>query len=89
MQLCRSLAPEMPLGFLMHDWDKDWLCKAKDLDCYSVHLNRHIVTAARVKTIKDQGYRVLAYTVNWKRQADQLLHWGVDAVFSDFPDLLS
>ena len=88
LQLCRQLAPEMPLGMLMHVWDKDWLKRATEIECYSVHLNRHIATAARVKEIKDNGYIVLAYTVNWKRQANQLLHWGVDAVFSDFPDLL-
>lgn len=87
--LCRSLAPEMPLGLLLHEWDEHWLHKAKQLECYSVHLNRKILTAARVKEVKDQGYVVCAYTVNRKHLANKLFQWGVDAVFSDYPDLLT
>lgn len=89
LTLCRSLAPEMPLGLLLDGWDKDWLQKARDLQCYSVHLNRRALTAERAKAIKDQGYLLLVYTVNRKRQANKLFGWGVDAVFSDYPDLLS
>ncbi|WP_042236144.1 glycerophosphodiester phosphodiesterase [Legionella pneumophila] len=86
--LCRSIAPEMPLGLLLHEWDKDWLQKAKQLECYSIHFNRKILTADRVKAVKDQGYVVCAYTVNRKRLAKKLFDWGVDALFSDYPDLL-
>lgn len=88
MVLCRSIAPEMPLGLLLHEWDKDWLQKAKQLECYSIHFNRKILTADRVKAVKDQGYVVCAYTVNRKRLAKKLFDWGVDALFSDYPDLL-
>lgn len=86
--LCRSIAPEMPLGLLFHEWDDKWLSKAKQLECYSVHFNRKILNADRVKEVKDQGYKVCAYTVNRKRLATKLFNWGVDAVFSDYPDLL-
>ncbi|KTD57410.1 glycerophosphodiester phosphodiesterase [Legionella shakespearei] len=86
--LCRSIAPEMPLGLLLHEWDNNWLQKAKQLECYSVHFNRKILTAERVKEVKAQGYFVCSYTVNRKRLANKLLSWGVDAVFSDYPDLL-
>ncbi|KTD46466.1 glycerophosphodiester phosphodiesterase [Legionella quateirensis] len=87
--LCRTIAPEMPLGLLLHEWDDQWLLKAKQLDCFSVHFNRKILTADRVKAVKDEGYTVCAYTVNRKRQANKLFNWGVDAVFSDYPDLLT
>ena len=86
--LCRSIAPEMPLALLFHDWDEQWLQKAKQLDCFSLHFNRKILTAARVKAVKDQGYVVCVYTVNRQRLANKLFSWGVDAVFSDYPDLL-
>ncbi|MBA2650153.1 MAG: glycerophosphoryl diester phosphodiesterase [Legionella sp.] len=88
LTLCRNLAPEMPLGLLIHEWDDDYLQKAHQLQCYSIHFNRKILTAARVKVAKDQGYMVCAYTVNRKRLANKLYHWGVDAIFSDYPDLL-
>lgn len=88
LSLCRSIAPEMPLGFLLHEWDEQWLQKAKQLECYSIHFNRKILTAERVKAVKEQGYVVCSYTVNRKRLANKLFQWGVDAVFSDYPDLL-
>lgn len=86
--LCRSIAPEMPLGLLLDEWDQKWLQKAKQLECFSVHFNRKVLTAERVKEVKDHGYAVCAYTVNRKRLANKLFNWGVDAVFSDYPDLL-
>jgi glycerophosphoryl diester phosphodiesterase len=86
--LCRSIAPEMPLGLLLHEWEEDWLQKAKQLACYSIHFNRKILTADRVRVVKEQGYLVCAYTVNRKRLANKLYGWGVDAIFSDYPDLL-
>lgn len=89
LTLCRSLSPEMPLGLLLEGWDKEWLVKAKALQCYSIHFNKRALTEERVKQVKEQGYNVLAYTVNRRRQAKKLLYWGVDAVFSDYPDLLS
>jgi glycerophosphoryl diester phosphodiesterase len=86
--LCRSIAPEMPLGLLLDTWDEQWLQKAKQLECYSIHFNRRVLTAERVKAIKAANYILCAYTVNRKRLANKLLGWGVDAVFSDYPDLL-
>lgn len=86
--LCRSIAPEMPLGLLLHEWDEKWLQKAKQIECYSIHFNRKILTQERVKEVKAEGYAVFAYTVNWRRQARKLFEWGVDALFSDYPDLM-
>jgi glycerophosphoryl diester phosphodiesterase len=86
--LCRSIAPELQIGLLFHTWDNEWLKKARQIDCYSIHFNRRILTRSRVASVKAEGYVVCAYTVNWKRTAKKLLGWGVDAVFSDYPDLL-
>lgn len=89
LALCRTLSPELPLGLLLDSWDDNWLLKAAELHCYSLHLNKSILTAKRVEAIKEAGYQLYAYTVNRRRQARKLLDWGVDAVFSDYPDLLS
>jgi glycerophosphoryl diester phosphodiesterase len=87
--LCRSIAPELPLGLLLDAWDKDWLTKAENLQCTSININKKALNAARVQEIKSKGFQVLVYTVNRKGLAKKLLGWGVDAVFSDYPDLLS
>lgn len=89
LTLCRTLSPELPLGLLLDSWDDNWQKKAAELQCYSIHLNKRILTAKRVQAIKAAGYQLYAYTVNRRRQARKLLDWGVDAVFSDYPDLLS
>ncbi|KTD19018.1 glycerophosphodiester phosphodiesterase [Legionella jordanis] len=89
LQLCRNLAPEMPLGLLLDKWDEHWLQKARELQCFSVHYNKRALTAERVASIKAQGFNLLVYTVNRKRQAKKLFEWGVDAIFSDYPDLLA
>jgi glycerophosphoryl diester phosphodiesterase len=88
LHLCHSIAPEMRLGLLLSKWSDNYLEEAKQRNCYSLHVNRSSLTAERVKKIKDAGLIVAAYTVNSRRQATKLLNWGVDAVFSDYPDLL-
>ena len=89
LALCRSIFPELPLGMLMHEWNDQWLQRAKDLQCSSVNVNRRILTQARVEAIRDAGFAVSAYTVNSYRLANKLFSWGVNAVFSDYPDLLT
>lgn len=88
LKLCRSLSPEMPLGFLMDKWEDVGVKLAEKLECYSVHLSTRATTQARVEELKALGFSVYVYTVNRKRKARKLLSWGVDAVFSDYPDLL-
>jgi glycerophosphoryl diester phosphodiesterase len=89
LTICQSLAPELPLGLLIHEWDGSWQKKAEMLNCYSVHMNHRILTQDRVKQVKQAGFHLLSYTVNRRSLAEKLLNWGVDAVFSDYPDLLS
>ena len=52
-----------------------------------MHLNAGSVTQARVRAIKEAGYGVCVYTVNRKGLAEKFFDWGVDAVFSDYPDV--
>ncbi len=85
---CHRLAPHWPLGLLFHHWHKNWLDMAQSLHCFSVHLSKRITTKKRVEDIKRHGYRVCVYTVNTKSEAQKFFNYGVDAVFSDYPDLL-
>ena len=88
LALYRSLDPHVPLGLLLDKWQDNCLQLAHDLNCFSVHLSRRAATADRIFALKEQGYVVYVYTVNRKHQATKLFKWGVDAVFSDYPDLL-
>ncbi|STX51795.1 glycerophosphodiester phosphodiesterase, cytosolic [Legionella busanensis] len=89
LMLCQSQAPYMPLGLLLDAWEDFWLEKAQALNCFSVHINELALNIHRVQEIKKHGYQLYVYTVNNKDRAKELLSWGVDAIFSDYPDLLS
>lgn len=89
LTICRQLSPEVPIGLLLDKWNNNWHQVAKELDCYSIHLGKHIARRARIEEIKSHGYQLYVYTVNRKRKARSLLNLGVDAVFSDYPDLIS
>lgn len=89
LSLCHRLAPEIPLGLLMHKWQDQGLQLAQALKCFSVHLSQRAASVKAISILKQQGYMVYVYTINKKHQAIKLFNWGVDAVFSDYPDLLS
>ena len=88
LKLCQSLAPEMPLGLLLSKWQDNWLQLAQELNCYSVHISLDMANQARVAEIRQNGFAVAVYTVNSRRKANKLFDWGVNAVFSDYPDLM-
>lgn len=89
LQLCRDIIPDLPLGLLLADWQEDWLKLAQAINCYSIHLSCRIITPARIQAIKQQGFKILVYTVNQRKLAQKLFACGVDAIFSDYPDIMS
>lgn len=89
LELARSIDPEIKLGLLMDKWDKDWLRVAENLAVTSVHCNHRLLNAKRVAQIKQAGFYCLAYTVNKVKLGKRLLAYGVDGIFSDYPDLFA
>lgn len=86
LHLLRQHARDTQLGFLMHEWQADWQSHATELACVSVHVNQEILTKARAAEIKAANKLLLSYTVNDVALAETLFGYGVDAVFSDYPD---
>lgn len=78
--------PELPRGYLMHEWQEDWLTTTQQLECVSLHLNYRLLTPERINQIKQAGLRILAYTVNDPLKARELLDLGVDAICTDYID---
>ncbi len=85
LQEVRKLDKNIKLAFLMHRWRRDYPAIAKKLACCSINVNQACLNFRRVQEIKSAGYAVLAYTVNDLVRMEELLSWGVDAVFSDMP----
>lgn len=88
LRCLRSLAPTSLIGLLLHEWISDWQAICKWLLPASIHVNEEIITATRAKEIKDKGNQLFCYTVNSPERAKELFKLGVDAVFTDVPDVI-
>jgi len=78
--------PDLPRGYLMHEWQDDWLNTTQQLECVSLHLNYRLLTPQRIAQIKQAGLRILAYTVNDPHKARELLDLGVNTICTDCID---
>jgi len=84
----RKLSPECLIGLLLDEWREDWLVLSQELNAVTIHTNYEIVTPELAATIKQADKQLLCYTVNDPILAAELFDWGVDAVFSDVPDII-
>ncbi|GEM_PF-3203731 len=63
---------------------------AKRNHCYSVHPKVTVSKKALIESAHEAGLRVVVWTVNGVKKADQLLNWGVDGIITDrINDLLN
>jgi len=81
--------PDLPVG--LNVWRRphiEWACGARLLGCVSVHFSADRVTDRQIARAKASGRRVVCYTVNDAALAQHLFRRGVDAVFTDEPDII-
>mgnify|MGYP003472217304 CR=1 FL=1 len=62
------------------------VASASYLGTHRVHLKHNWLWSGFVRSMKHRGYLVYAYTVNSIERAEELESWGVDGIFTDFPD---
>lgn len=86
LQVVKEQMPLQGLGLGLHEWNDDWRDQIEELNCISIHVNEKILNEKKVSELKATNRAVFAYTVNELDRAKQLFSWGVDSVFSDFPD---
>jgi glycerophosphoryl diester phosphodiesterase len=88
LEEARSASPQFERGYLTERIAPGWAEAAGRLGCVSVHCNAEHLTEAQADEVKSAGYGLLCYTVNDAASARRLFSWGVDALFTDRPDLL-
>lgn len=71
---------------LARRWSVGLRGAAAALSAWSVHLSDRAATAQRVAKVRSWGCRCLVYTVNDPERGQQLRSWGVDGLFTDFPN---
>lgn len=82
----RSLDPLIYIGFVIDNWHQDWQSIITQNQCVSLHVDHKILTRQKVEEIKSSVKYVLSYTVNSPERAKILFEWGVDSIFTDYPD---
>ncbi len=63
------------------------VAEASLLGTRRVHINQQWLWSGFVKSMKHRGYELYAYTVNSRDRAEELEAWGVDGIFTDYPNL--
>jgi glycerophosphoryl diester phosphodiesterase len=62
------------------------VAEAELLHTKRIHIKQGWLWGSFVRSLKHRGYEIYAYTVNSKKRAAELEEWGVDGVFTDYPD---
>jgi glycerophosphoryl diester phosphodiesterase len=82
----RQAAPQVPRGLLTLKFPNDWVARMRELGCATFHVLDRRLTEARVRAVREAGFRPLSYTVNDPGRARDLLSWGLESVITDYPD---
>ncbi len=83
LMAAKESAPSLRRGWLADEIkEEDW-ARLKALGAVSMHTNHKKVRAEDVKRLKDEGYRVMVYTVNDIETAERLFDLGIDGLFTD------
>lgn len=89
LEAALELAGDWPRGLLLpEEWPENWEELADYLRVTTINLNGNTATRDQIELAIDLEKPVLAYTINDPIKARELQGWGVDAFFSDEPDVL-
>lgn len=81
-----AILPQLPLALVAERVDPRLWQLADKLDVWSLNLDKDSIDQALVAEVKVRNRKLLAFTVNDNEQLQQLMTWGVDGVFTDFPE---
>lgn len=88
LYLVRTLASWARIGYLVGlSRRATALREARELGAESVHMSSRQADRRWVEAVHRNRRKVLVYTVNEPRDYERLCRLGVDAVFTNFPDL--
>lgn len=86
LQRIRALDKTIKIGVLTRSFN---LKEALDIGAYSVNISIKIITKEIVDTCHKNNLKVYVYTVNAAADARAMESLGVDAIFSDYPEIKS
>jgi glycerophosphoryl diester phosphodiesterase len=86
LRAVKQLDHQIKIGALIFHEPDELAQFAVEMDAYSV--NPWVMTMSEpfVKDAHERGLKVFVYTVNEKEDIERMREWGVDAIFSNYPD---
>jgi len=84
----RAAAPAIGRALAVGAVPGDWTERADALGCVAIHADHRALDRGLVANVAAR-LPLWAYTVNEPERARELFAWGVAAVFTDRPDLIS
>lgn len=79
----RSVAPELPRGYLVDKIPDDWRDTMKRLGCVALHCNYKSLDEELAAKVHGSGYSIVLWTVNEPSEAKALLEIGADCLVTD------
>ncbi|WP_338448018.1 glycerophosphodiester phosphodiesterase family protein [Niallia oryzisoli] len=88
MKKMKQLLPDVQIGVLVSKKKNTTEQAIKDFSSYADYYNPsfELLTDDMVRTAKEEGMKVLSWTVRSPEAADFLLSYNIDAVATDYPD---
>ena len=87
LRAAAAAAPSLPRAVLFEAVPADWRAVIEETGSLALHCAGRGLAEGVAAAVRDAGFRLACYTVNSREEADRLFALGVDAVFSDRPDL--
>lgn len=85
LRAIKNQTSEYRLGILVNKDSPDWLETAKELNAFSLHHDTDLITKQDIAKAKAECLKILVYTVNSRKRAEELWDMGVNSIFSDCP----
>ncbi|MBQ4846531.1 glycerophosphodiester phosphodiesterase family protein [Pseudoalteromonas sp. MMG005] len=77
--------PWVKIGALTASIPLQYAQFAQQLNAYSIHIDKNFINHEFVHDAKQRGLKVYVYTVDKQQDIEDMLHLGVDGIFSNYP----
>jgi len=79
-------APNIARALIVGKVPGNWKETLLTLGCEGLHCRHNQVNKQQARQIIESGFSLRCYTVNTDQKAQKLVEWGVESVFTDYPD---
>ncbi len=86
LRILRAINPDIAIAVLTEEDPEEAVQVARELGAVAINPHFKSLTAENVNSIHEAGFKVYTWTVNDKADLDRMRQFGVDGVFTNFPE---